>query len=124
MRKDLKPAKHPVIINVRGGFFAGGHALFSTFFSPWAADLAVERGAVIISADYHLLPSPNGIADQLEDLEDLWQWTRKSSPAVFERHARGHTLDFDSCCSLEGRRADTMPRNSHCLIPMKSRLSA
>lgn len=57
--------------------------------------LALDHGAIIVSADYRLLPTPNGVADQLEDLEDFWQWTRKDLPSVLKQHAPGFSLDFD-----------------------------
>lgn len=34
------------------------------------------------------------MTDQLEDLEDFWQWTRKTLPSLLERRALGHTMDF------------------------------
>ena len=34
------------------------------------------------------------MADQLEDLEDSWQWTRSHLPGVLERHAPGHSVDL------------------------------
>ncbi|KAK5120579.1 hypothetical protein LTR85_006235 [Meristemomyces frigidus] len=92
--RGLKQAVHPVIVNIHGGFFATGHSLFAPFFSPWLLKLAIDHGAIIISADYRLLPTPNGIADQLEDLEDFWQWSRAELPSVLERHAPGQLLDY------------------------------
>jgi hypothetical protein len=49
--------------------------------------LALDHGVTISSADDRLLPMLNGVADQLEDLEDFWQWYRGSSPAVLQREA-------------------------------------
>lgn len=48
----------------------------------------------MVSADYRLLPTPNGVADQLEDVEDFWQWTRTTLPSIIERRAPGFSLDF------------------------------
>jgi len=93
--KDLKPGLHPVIVNVHGGFFATAHSLFAPFFAPWALKLALDHGAVIVSADYRLLPTPNGVADQLEDLEDFWQWYRGSLSSVLQREAPGHQIDYE-----------------------------
>ena len=47
-----------------------------------------------MSVDYRLLPTPNGIADQLEDLEDFWQWYRSTLPSVLRRNAAGHDIDY------------------------------
>jgi hypothetical protein len=92
--KDLKPDSHPVIFNIHGGFLVYGHSLFAPFFSPWVLKLALENSAVVISPDYRLLPSANGVADVLEDLEDFWQWTRSHLPEVLEHHAPGHSTDL------------------------------
>ena len=70
------------------------HSLFAPFFSPWALKLALDNSAIVVSADYRLLPSPNGLPDLLEDLEDFWHWTRSSLPRALERKAPGHLIDF------------------------------
>ncbi|KAF2644934.1 hypothetical protein P280DRAFT_466193 [Massarina eburnea CBS 473.64] len=71
-----------------------GSSLFAPFFSLWLADLAVKNRAIIISADYRLLPTLRGAIDPLQDLEDFWQWTRKDLDAVLERRAPGHSVDL------------------------------
>lgn len=70
------------------------HSLFAPFFSPWALDLAIQNCAIIVSADYRLLPTANGVADILEDLEDFWQWTRSDLARVLERRATGHSINL------------------------------
>jgi hypothetical protein len=92
--KQLKLGLHPVIFNLHGGFLAYGHSLFAPFFAPWVLKLALENSAVVVSADYRLLPSVNGVADLLEDLEDFWHWTRSNLPDVLESRAPGHSIDF------------------------------
>jgi pimeloyl-ACP methyl ester carboxylesterase len=92
--KDLKPGLHPVIVNIHGGFFSTAHSLFAPFFAPWALKLALDHGAIIVSADYRLLPTPNGIADQLEDLEDFWEWYRSTLPPILERNNAGYEVDY------------------------------
>lgn len=71
-----------------------GHSLFAPFFAPSILKLAVEDSAIIISVDYRLLPSANGVADLLEDLEDSWQWARTDLPAILGRRCPGQQLDF------------------------------
>jgi len=90
--KNLQPGLHPVIVNIHGGFFATGHSLFAPWFRPWLLKLALDHNAIIVSADYRLLPTPNGIADQLADLEDFWQWFRGELPALLE--SRGVKMDI------------------------------
>lgn len=92
--KDLKSGLHPVIVNIHGGFFSTAHSLFAPFFAPWALKLALDHGAIIVSADYRLLPTSNGIADQLEDLEDFWQWYRTTLPSILERDHPGYEVDY------------------------------
>ena len=87
---------------MHGGFFATAHSLFAPFFAPWALKLALDHGAIIVSADYRLLPTPNGVADQLEDLEDFWQWYRSSLPLVLQREAPGHEIDYERTLLIGG----------------------
>jgi len=100
--QTLKPGLHPVIVNIHGGFFATAHSLFAPFFAPWALELAIDHGAIIVSADYRLLPTPNGVADQLEDLEDFWQWYREDLPSVLERNAASHKVDYNHALLMGG----------------------
>ncbi|KAK4499629.1 hypothetical protein PRZ48_010147 [Zasmidium cellare] len=100
--KNLKPGRHPVIVNIHGGFFATGHSLFAAWFHPWLIKMALDQDAIIISADYRLLPSPGGIADQLEDLEDFWQWIKAKFPTVLQDRAPGHALDFEHLLLVGG----------------------
>jgi acetyl esterase/lipase len=100
--KDLEPGLHPVIVNVHGGFFATAHSLFAPFFAPWALKLALDHGAIIVSADYRLLPTPNGVSDQLEDLEDFWRWSRGTLPTVLRGNASGHEIDYSRTLLVGG----------------------
>ncbi|KPM39379.1 hypothetical protein AK830_g7210 [Neonectria ditissima] len=100
--KTLKPGLHPVIFNFHGGFFVTGHSLFAPFFPPSASPLALENSGIIVSADYRLLPSPNGVADILEDLEDFWQWSKTELPRVLEQVAPGHLIDFSKVLVVGG----------------------
>lgn len=92
--KGLKPGIHPVILNTHGGFLTYAHALFAPFFSPWALKLALENNAIVVSGDYRLLPSANGVADVLDDLEDFWKWTHSDLAGLLERRGDGHSLDL------------------------------
>ncbi|KAF4996139.1 hypothetical protein FDECE_12563 [Fusarium decemcellulare] len=92
--KNLKPGLHPVIYHLHGGFLVTAHGLFAPFFPKWADKLAREHSAIIISPDYRLLPSANGVQDLLEDVEDCWQWTKAKLPEILKTKAPGHSLDF------------------------------
>ena len=92
--KDVESVIHPILVNIHGGLFAAGHSLFAPFWSPWVLDLAVEHGAVVVSPDYRLLPTANGISDICEDLRDFWTWVNEKLPQVLHRRLRGHAVDY------------------------------
>jgi acetyl esterase/lipase len=92
--KNLKPGTHPVIVNAHGGFLTTGHASFAGFMPGYVLKLALQGSAIIISMDYRLLPTANGVADILEDLEDFWQWFKKDASAVLQKRHPEQSLDF------------------------------
>jgi len=89
------PIHHPLIVYFHGGFLIGGSRLYGTFFPPWVLAYAVEHNAIVVSADYRLLPTPNGAADINEDVEDLWQWTKRDLPGIVQSQKPGHGIDDD-----------------------------
>lgn len=91
-----------MIVNIHGGFYATAHSLFAPFFAPWALKLALDHGAIIVSADYRLLPTPNGVADQLEDLEDFWEWYTAVLPSLIQERTTGHEIDFNRVLLVGG----------------------
>ena len=70
------------------------HSLFAPFFPEWVCKLALEKSAIIVSVDYRLLPTENGVADVLEDLEDFWKWSRSSLPQLIAEKAPGSSPDY------------------------------
>ncbi|KAL6890093.1 Alpha/Beta hydrolase protein [Trichoderma evansii] len=93
--KGLAPGTHPAIFNFHGGFLVNAHSLFAPFFPIWSLKLALKNKAIIVSPDYRLLPSNNGVADVLEDLEDFWQWSRSDTFAkMLQNRCPGHSLDI------------------------------
>lgn len=97
--KNLAPGRHPVIINVHGGYLVHGDAVSQAFFPQWVLDLAATHAAILVSPDYRLVPSARGVADVLEDLEAFWTWTRAPAGAgsglttLLAR--RDHVADLD-----------------------------
>ena len=98
--KDLKPEtrKCPLIVRFHGGYLVSnlcsiisstkdiacsltrttqvtGASLAPLFFNTWILELAGLKGAIIVSADYRLVPEATG-ADILADASDLWKWIR------------------------------------------------
>ena len=53
-----------------------GASLLPLFFTNWILDLAVVNNAIIVSADYRLMPEATG-ADILTDVADLWSWVNE-----------------------------------------------
>ena len=51
-------------------------------FPNWTLELARRHSAIIVSADYRLLPESNG-HDILDDVIDLWEWVRESLQTYF-----------------------------------------
>ncbi|KAF4983800.1 hypothetical protein FZEAL_884 [Fusarium zealandicum] len=100
--KDLKPGPHPVIYHIHGGFLVTAHGLFAPFFTKWMDRLALQKSAIIVSPDYRLLPSANGVADLLEDMEDCWQWVNLKLSSILQDKAPGHTLDFSQTLLVGG----------------------
>lgn len=47
------------------------------FFTNWILELALLNDAIIVSADYRLLPEATG-TDILADLSDLWKWVHSN----------------------------------------------
>lgn len=74
--KKLEPGntkKHPLIVRFHGGFFVLGASLLPLFFRNWVLELALLNDAIIVSADYRLIPEATG-TDILADVSDLWKW--------------------------------------------------
>jgi len=71
-----------------------GYGLFAPFWPNIVHNLAIQHGAIVVAADYRLLPSANGIPDSLEDVEDVWQWTKSTLPGILSAKTPEHSLDF------------------------------
>ena len=50
-----------------------GASLLPLFFRNWVLELALLNDAIIVSADYRLIPEATG-TDILADVSDLWKW--------------------------------------------------
>lgn len=64
--------------------------------------LAREHSAIIVSPDYRLLPSANGVPDTIEDVEDGWAWTKENLNSVLKEKAPGHSVDFNHTLLVGG----------------------
>ena len=72
-----------------------GASLMPLFFTNWILELALLKGAIIVSADYRLLPEANG-KDILADIADLWRWVHNNlQPFVSQKAPKAPEIDFD-----------------------------
>ncbi|KAK2048032.1 alpha/beta-hydrolase [Colletotrichum somersetense] len=76
--------KYPVMVYWHGGGFVVGHRLYEPWFTQWLLDLALANEAIIITADYRLLPEANG-SDVISDVAHLWRWLQRDLPRHVER---------------------------------------
>ncbi|KAL4972263.1 Alpha/Beta hydrolase protein [Aspergillus desertorum] len=71
--------KRATIAHFHGGGLVMGDSLYMDWFPYWLSDLALEHEAVIVSANYRLMPEATGL-DVYDDINDFWAWLQ--SPAV------------------------------------------
>ncbi|KAJ7583906.1 Alpha/Beta hydrolase protein [Mycena floridula] len=91
--KSISPAKCPIIVRFHGGGLVFGARLFPDVFAQWAIDYALKHSAIIVTADYQLLPEAKG-KDLLKDIDDLWKWLHKDFPTFLAESAPGFSPDL------------------------------
>ncbi|KAL3432674.1 Alpha/Beta hydrolase protein [Aspergillus tetrazonus] len=70
--------KRPIIARFHGGGLVMGDSLYMDWFPYWLSDLALEHEAVIVSANYRLMPQATGL-DIYDDIKDFWAWLQSSA---------------------------------------------
>lgn len=90
---SLSPGPHPLIVNYHGGFLITGARNYAPFLAPWIPSYAASRSAILVSADYRLLPESRGI-DIVADLEDSWAWIQTRLNDVLRQAGGGHQVDL------------------------------
>ena len=71
-----------------------GTSLLPLFFRNWVLELALLNDAIIVSADYRLIPEATG-TDILADLSDLWKWVHSDLQSfVSQTAAAAPQIDF------------------------------
>jgi acetyl esterase/lipase len=78
----------PIVIRFHGGGLGAGASMFPDFFGRWLLELAERHSALIVSADYRLLPESN-VGDVLDDVEDFWQWLHAELPSFLRAETAG-----------------------------------
>ncbi|WYZ44886.1 hypothetical protein EsH8_VIII_000202 [Colletotrichum jinshuiense] len=76
--------KCPVMVYWHGGGFVVGHRMYEPWFTQWLLDLALDHEAIVITADYRLLPESNG-TDVFSDVAHFWKWVQKDLPRYMEQ---------------------------------------
>lgn len=75
------PDGYPVILFLHGGGLFTANRAFAPYINGWFPGFAEQHNAVVVSPDYRLIPESTG-QDIIDDLEDFFQWTIKSSDAA------------------------------------------
>ncbi|KAL5044849.1 hypothetical protein BDW71DRAFT_215473 [Aspergillus fruticulosus] len=86
--------KRPTIARFHGGGLVMGDSLYMDWFPYWLSDLALEHEAVIVSANYRLMPQATGL-NIYDDVQDFWEWLQ--SPAledILAAHSTPTELDL------------------------------
>ncbi|PAV19297.1 alpha beta-hydrolase [Pyrrhoderma noxium] len=66
-------AKCPIILRYHAGWLFGGQRDYPNWFAQWVCDLAVKHDAILVSADYRLLPEAT-CEEALDDIMDAYIW--------------------------------------------------
>ena len=70
-----------------------GSSLYAPWFAQWVLDYALQNSAIIVTADYRLIPESNGL-DILEDISDFWIWVREELQTHLNRFQPGISADI------------------------------
>ncbi|KAE8329431.1 putative polyketide synthase [Aspergillus sergii] len=68
----------PVLVHFHGGGLIVGHRLYEPWYGDWLLQMALSRGAVIVSPDFRLLPEASPL-EVLEDIHRFWQWLHRDA---------------------------------------------
>ncbi|MCJ1385198.1 hypothetical protein MMC17_008319 [Xylographa soralifera] len=92
--KAIKAGKRPLVVRFHGGFLVSGASLFPWFFPSWVLEFVSLQSAIIVSADYRLLPEGSG-KDILEDVADLWSWIHSKLQIYIDTVYHSSELEVD-----------------------------
>ncbi|KFY47981.1 hypothetical protein V495_01705 [Pseudogymnoascus sp. VKM F-4514 (FW-929)] len=97
--KDISTGNHPVVVKFHGGFFVSGKSLFADWYAQWSLDYSLLHSAIIVAADYRLLPEATG-AELYEDVSDAWDWVRNDLQTHLDSTKQGVKADLDKVLVL------------------------
>ncbi|KAE8423109.1 putative polyketide synthase [Aspergillus pseudocaelatus] len=79
--KTTKPgASYPVLVHFHGGGFIVGHRLYEPWYADWLLEMALSKGAIIVSPDFRLLPEASPL-EVLDDIHCFWEWLHQEAAA-------------------------------------------
>lgn len=74
--------KRPIFLNIHGGGWMGGNR--SNVCRPMAYEF-LQRGFIVLSMDYRLIPESDFVTEQLEDIRDIEGWLRGVLPDILKK---------------------------------------
>ncbi|THH06388.1 hypothetical protein EW145_g4126 [Phellinidium pouzarii] len=89
-----RKTKRPVIVRYHGGWLIGGHRDWLPWWPRWILDIALRQDAIIVTADYRLLPEATG-EDILDDMHDFWKWLGSDFSSTVQNKHLGLQPDLD-----------------------------
>ncbi|KAF4632861.1 hypothetical protein G7Y89_g5253 [Cudoniella acicularis] len=114
--KGLPHGKYPLLVEFHGGFFVTGGALYPEWFADWILEYCVQHSAIIVSANYRLLPESNG-TDIMEDVSDFWTWIREDLQSYLTRVKPGIEADLSKVIVHGGSAGGTLALQSGLTQP-------
>lgn len=83
----------PVVLRFHGGGLGAGSSLLPLFFAPWMLQLSKRHSAVVVSANYRLIPEST-VQESIDDANDALRWVRQELAAIMLDEA-GIKVDVD-----------------------------
>lgn len=97
--KTLVPGTYPIMVRFHGGFFVTGSRQFPDWFQNWVLNYALQHDAIIVNADYRLLPEATG-TELNQDLADLWKWVLADLASYLSTAAPGFAPDLSKIITI------------------------
>ncbi|KAL2065355.1 hypothetical protein VTL71DRAFT_3025 [Oculimacula yallundae] len=88
---------YPTLVRWHGGGFIVGHRLYEGWFALWLLEFALSKNAIIITADYRLIPGASG-TEILSDITTFWTWLHGTLPSISETWHAEPDLNRIACC--------------------------
>ncbi|KAL1296765.1 hypothetical protein AAFC00_000230 [Neodothiora populina] len=87
-KKPFASDKRPVMVHWHGGGYMLGSRMFEPWFGAWLMQLAEQRGAIVVSPDYRLLPEAT-TDDMLDDVESFFTWLHSDLNKEVQKSTEG-----------------------------------